>query len=380
MRPPEKLPVNKVFTGTIDPQLLVKAYLGMSAKARSMKPVRAEQFKPIVAARIVTVTSKIVHVLKMLYTMGRCTVAELYEGVEDKSSRVATFLAVLELTKSGRIMLNEDNTEITFNPDAPRRRKERPAQEKPAPETVPQRADVPAVEHKESPAPVTALPQAAEEGEEPKPEAFPAPESVPERADVPAVEHKEAPAPVTALPQAAEEREEPKPEAFPAPESVPERADVPAVEHKEAPAPVTALPQAAEEREVPKPEAFPAPETVPERADVPAVEHKEAPAPVTELPQAAEEREEPKPEAVKPRSVAAGKYVGAVKAASGATIALPAFAPPVYESYSAEAEAPAGDNASSAVRAYGKTNRFARRYYWGYPSAGNCLWYRRERL
>ena len=41
VRPPEKLPVNKVFTGTIDPQLLVKAYLGMSAKARSMRPVRA---------------------------------------------------------------------------------------------------------------------------------------------------------------------------------------------------------------------------------------------------------------------------------------------------------------------------------------------------
>ncbi len=33
----------------------------------------------------------------------------------DKSERVATFLAVLELTKSGRILLNDDNTEITFN-------------------------------------------------------------------------------------------------------------------------------------------------------------------------------------------------------------------------------------------------------------------------
>ena len=123
VRPPEKLPVNKVFTGTIDPQKLVKAYLGMSAKARSMKPVRAEQFDPIVTSRIVTVTSKIVHVLKMLYTLGHCSMAELYEGVEDKSARVATFLAVLELTKSGRVMLNEDNTEISFNRDSPRRKK-----------------------------------------------------------------------------------------------------------------------------------------------------------------------------------------------------------------------------------------------------------------
>jgi segregation and condensation protein A len=34
---------------------------------------------------------------------------------------VATFLAVLELTKSGRIFLNDDNTEITFNRETKRR-------------------------------------------------------------------------------------------------------------------------------------------------------------------------------------------------------------------------------------------------------------------
>ena len=32
----------------------------------------------------------------------------------DRSERVATFLAVLELTKSGRIVLNDDNTKIYF--------------------------------------------------------------------------------------------------------------------------------------------------------------------------------------------------------------------------------------------------------------------------
>ena len=39
----------------------------------------------------------------------------LYEGMYDRSERVATFLAVLELTKSGRVILNDDNTEISFN-------------------------------------------------------------------------------------------------------------------------------------------------------------------------------------------------------------------------------------------------------------------------
>lgn len=121
VRPPEKIPINKTFTGTIAPQKLVDAYMGMTAKARSIKPVRAERFSPIVAARFVTVTSKIVFVLKKLYRSGECTMDELYCGIDDKSARVATFLAVLELTKSGRIFLNDDNSLIKFNRESKRR-------------------------------------------------------------------------------------------------------------------------------------------------------------------------------------------------------------------------------------------------------------------
>lgn len=121
VRPPEKIPVNMTFTGSMPVQALVDAYMGMTAKARRMTPVRAEQFSPIVASRIVTVTSKIVYVLKKLYKGGECTVEELYHNVTDKSARVATFLAVLELAKSGRIYLNEDNTLICFNRETPRR-------------------------------------------------------------------------------------------------------------------------------------------------------------------------------------------------------------------------------------------------------------------
>jgi segregation and condensation protein A len=121
VRPPEKLPINKTFTGNIAPEKLYEAYMGMTAKARSMRPVRAEQFSPIVATRIVTVTSKIVFVLKKLYKTGLCKVSELYDGITDKSAKVATFLAVLELTKSGRIYLNDDNTEIKFNRETRRK-------------------------------------------------------------------------------------------------------------------------------------------------------------------------------------------------------------------------------------------------------------------
>ena len=64
--------------------------------------------------RIVSVMTKVVHILRELYSTGEVAMDKLYVGVTDRSARVATFLAVLELTKSGRITISEDNSMIFF--------------------------------------------------------------------------------------------------------------------------------------------------------------------------------------------------------------------------------------------------------------------------
>ena len=115
VRSPIKLPVNKTFTGERDPETLRAAMLGISEKARTAKPLKANVFQPIVSHKIVSVTSKIIFILKKLYTVGEFEMDKLYDGIKGKSERVATFLAVLELTKSGRIFLNDDNTMIRMN-------------------------------------------------------------------------------------------------------------------------------------------------------------------------------------------------------------------------------------------------------------------------
>jgi segregation and condensation protein A len=122
VREPVKLPVKKTFSGEKDPQELLAAYLGMSEKARHSKPLKAEMFKPILSRRIVSVTSKIIHVLKMLITQGECFLDSMYDGCADKSERVAVFLAVLELTRSGRIFLNDDNTRVYMNSASKKRK------------------------------------------------------------------------------------------------------------------------------------------------------------------------------------------------------------------------------------------------------------------
>jgi segregation and condensation protein A len=76
---------------------------------------KLDPFEGIVTTTIHSVSKKIVYILKILYKTGICVLASMFSEIDDKSERVATFLAVLELSKSGRILLNDDNTAICFN-------------------------------------------------------------------------------------------------------------------------------------------------------------------------------------------------------------------------------------------------------------------------
>ena len=136
VRQPVKLPVNKEYSRLHKKEELYNAYMGLSAKSRKAKPLRASVFEPIVSKKIVSVTSKIIYVLKKLYKSGEFEMSHLYDGMTEKSEQVATFLAVLELTKSGRIYLNDDNSMIFFNKKNSHERKNNHSMENEADETA----------------------------------------------------------------------------------------------------------------------------------------------------------------------------------------------------------------------------------------------------
>lgn len=117
VREPLKIPVDKTYRKTHDKEILLETYIALEIRADSKEQLSTSVFTPIVSKKIVSVTSKIIYVLKKLYTDGKCSMSGLFDNMTDKSERIATFLAVLELTKSGRIWLNDDNTQITFNRD-----------------------------------------------------------------------------------------------------------------------------------------------------------------------------------------------------------------------------------------------------------------------
>ena len=114
VRKPLDIEFDNTYSLVHDPQMLLDVYLKVHTKPKE-EQVRAESFNTLVKKKIVSVTSKIIYVLRCLYKSGSCMMDGLFEGMNNRSERVATFLAVLELTKSGRIWLNDDNTVITFN-------------------------------------------------------------------------------------------------------------------------------------------------------------------------------------------------------------------------------------------------------------------------
>lgn len=113
VRDPVELPVDCSYELTHESSELVNAYLMAMGKASKRLPPPVSAFSGIVRRRIVSVTSKIIYVLKRLYRQHMVRFDSLFETGE-RSELVATFLAVLELVKSKRVTISDDNSEIHF--------------------------------------------------------------------------------------------------------------------------------------------------------------------------------------------------------------------------------------------------------------------------
>ena len=97
---------------------LQKAYEETLQRHNRRQPIPVSAFKNLVATRFVTVTSRIIHILKNTFKSGKIKFISLFSKKSDRSEIVATFLAVLELMHSGRIDVTDSdvkNSEIILN-------------------------------------------------------------------------------------------------------------------------------------------------------------------------------------------------------------------------------------------------------------------------
>ena len=111
VRRPTPVRSDPVFRGTASPKKLRDAYILAAGKAGRRLPPPVEAFSGIVNRRFVSVTSRIVWLLRRLYRDGKADYQSLFTSGE-RSELVATFLAVLELIKSGRITMSPDNQSV----------------------------------------------------------------------------------------------------------------------------------------------------------------------------------------------------------------------------------------------------------------------------
>lgn len=113
-RKPQKLEKDGSYRLTHPKEQLREAYLAAVGKAKRKLPPPRTAFNGIVSRRIVTVESRIFYLLDALYRTGEADYQALFLG-QERSELVATFLAMLELVKSGRIRVSDDQRRVYFN-------------------------------------------------------------------------------------------------------------------------------------------------------------------------------------------------------------------------------------------------------------------------
>ncbi len=92
---------------------IYNAYLTVIGKNKNKIPVKKEEFSRIVSRKIVSVSSRIIFVLKKLKRVKKLKYEALFEDSKNKSELVATFLAVLELVKGRELCIDDENDVVT---------------------------------------------------------------------------------------------------------------------------------------------------------------------------------------------------------------------------------------------------------------------------
>lgn len=111
VRDPVELEIDTAYNRTHLPEELVMAYSAVSARGVRREAYKPKSLKPIVAKSYVTVFTGIISVLRTLKHNGEVSMNDLYKE-QPRSKEVATFLAILELSKQGRIVISDDGMRV----------------------------------------------------------------------------------------------------------------------------------------------------------------------------------------------------------------------------------------------------------------------------
>jgi segregation and condensation protein A len=109
----EKIEIDQTYKRLHETEELYSAYISATGKKFHLLPPPIEAFKEIVVKKVVSVSSKISSIFKKLSGKGKKTRWKtLFDDAQSRSDIVATFLAVLELTKSKKVQVTGEGENV----------------------------------------------------------------------------------------------------------------------------------------------------------------------------------------------------------------------------------------------------------------------------
>ena len=126
VRQPQKPEGPAEYSRKQDPDRLVQAWFSLMGRSQRRKKPTQERFEPLVTAPFVSVGSRVVHMLRGMLKGTLCRMGQLFSPQESRSTNVATFLALLELIRAGRVRLDETGTLTMDRARRPRNKQNQP--------------------------------------------------------------------------------------------------------------------------------------------------------------------------------------------------------------------------------------------------------------
>ena len=125
VRRPMEMELDNTYALHHAPQILADYWQALAGRTKTRRVPTQQQFEPLVTAPMVSVTSRVVYILRRMLGGTVAKMEQLFSRSQSRSTNVATFLALLELVRGGRIALDDRGT-LTMRRTRPERNKENP--------------------------------------------------------------------------------------------------------------------------------------------------------------------------------------------------------------------------------------------------------------
>ncbi len=110
----DEISVDKSYVKDHDPELLRQAIRRICAYMEAVEEA-SEAFTPMLSRRVVSVEAKIEGILKKMQNSGRASLGELIGNEKTRQDIITAFIAILELIRIRRLLIDED---ISEDPEA----------------------------------------------------------------------------------------------------------------------------------------------------------------------------------------------------------------------------------------------------------------------